>query len=36
VDVDELNPHLRRGLHTKNGDYRIPLELVHERLQVSR
>ena len=32
VDVDELNRHLRRSLHTKDGDYRIPLELVHERL----
>jgi hypothetical protein len=31
-DVDDLNRHLRRSLHTKNGDYRIPLELVHERL----
>jgi len=33
IDVDELNRHLRRSLHTKDGDYRIPLELVHERLQ---
>jgi hypothetical protein len=33
VEVDELNRHLRRSLHTKDGDYRIPLELVHERLQ---
>jgi len=32
IDVDELNRHLRRSLHTKDGDYRIPLELVHERL----
>jgi hypothetical protein len=36
VDVDELNRHLRRSLHTKDGDYRIPLELVHERLRGSR
>jgi len=36
VDVDELNRHLRRSLHTKDGDYRIPLELVHQRLQPSR
>lgn len=36
VEVDELNSHLRRSLHTKNGDYRIPLELVHERLQGGR
>ncbi len=32
VDVDELNHRLRRGLHTKEGDYRQPLELVLERL----
>jgi len=36
IDVAELNHHLRRSLHTKDGDYRIPLELVHERLQRSR
>ena len=36
IDVDELNRHLRRSLHTKDGDYRVPLELVHERLQGSR
>src|SRR4051794_35517150 len=36
IDVDELNRHLRRSLHTKDGDYRIPLELVHERLQHAR
>jgi hypothetical protein len=36
IDVDDLNRHLRRGLHTKDGDYRIPLELVHERLQRGR
>ena len=36
VDVDELNRHLRRSLHTKDGDYRVPLELVHERLQHRR
>lgn len=36
VEVDELNRHLRRSLHTKDGDYRIPLELVHERLQCGR
>ena len=33
VDVDDLNRHLRRGLHTKDGHYRVPLELVHERLK---
>jgi hypothetical protein len=33
IDVGELNQHLRRSLHTENGDYRVPLELVHERLQ---
>lgn len=33
LDSDMLNHHLRRSLHTKNGEYRIPLELVHERLQ---
>ena len=36
IDVDELNRHLRRSLHTKDGDYRAPLELVHERLQHGR
>nr|MBA3365230.1 hypothetical protein [Actinomycetota bacterium] len=33
IDVDGLNRHLRRSLHTKDGDYRVPLELVHEGLQ---
>jgi len=33
VAVDCLNHDLRRGLHTKDGDYRIPLELARERLQ---
>ena len=33
IEIDELNSHLRRSLHTKAGDYRVPLELVHERLQ---
>jgi hypothetical protein len=33
IEADELNSHLRRSLHTKHGDYRVPLELVHERLQ---
>ena len=33
VDADALNRYLRRGLHTKDGNYRIPLELVRERLQ---
>ena len=32
VDIDDLNRHLRRGLHTKDGEYRVPLELVRERL----
>lgn len=36
IDVDALNSHLRRSLHTKDGDYRIPLELVHERLHGRR
>lgn len=36
VNVDELNSHLRRRLHTKDGDYRLPLELVHERLDARR
>jgi len=35
IEIDELNSHLRRSLHTKDGDYRVPLELVHERLQAS-
>lgn len=33
INADDLNRHLRRGLHTKDGQYRVPLELVHERLQ---
>lgn len=36
VDTYELNRHLRRSLHSKDGDYRISLELVYERLQRSR
>ena len=36
VEVDELNRHLRRSVHTKDGDHRIPLDLVHERLQPGR
>jgi len=36
IEIDELNRHLRRSLHTKDGDYRAPLELVHERLQSRR
>lgn len=36
VDIDELNRHLRGSLHTKDGDYRIPLELVQQRLQPGR
>jgi hypothetical protein len=33
TEVDELNRHVRRSLHTKDGDYQVPLELVHERLR---
>lgn len=36
IEVDELNSHLRRSLHTKDGDYQVPLELVHERLNGRR
>jgi Domain of unknown function (DUF6933) len=36
IDVEELDHHLRRRLHTKDGDYRVPLELAHERLQRGR
>ena len=36
LDSDELNHHLRRSLHTKDGDYRIPLELLRDRLQDGR
>ena len=32
VNVDELNRHLRRSLHTKDGEYQVPLELVQQRL----
>ena len=33
VDIGHLNRHLHRSLHTKDGEYRGPLELVHERLR---
>ena len=33
LDVDDLNRHLRRSLHAKDGEYQVPLELVHQRLQ---
>lgn len=36
VDSDEVNRRLRRGLHTKDGAYRRPLELVLERLEHGR
>ncbi len=36
VDARDLNRHLRRSLHTKDGEYRAPLELVHQRLERSR
>ena len=36
VDVDDLNRRLRRNLHTKDGQYRIPLELMQERLQLGQ
>lgn len=36
VDVGELNRHLHRSLHTKDDQYRVPLELVHERLRSGR
>jgi hypothetical protein len=36
IEIDELNRYLRRSLHTKDGDYQIPLDLVHNRLQASR
>lgn len=32
LDVDKLNHRLRRRLHTKDGAYRVPLELVLARL----
>jgi hypothetical protein len=32
IKTDELNHHLRRSLHTKNRQYRQPLELVLEQL----
>jgi hypothetical protein len=35
-NIDQLNRHLRRSLHTKDGEYRVPLELVHERLERPR
>jgi hypothetical protein len=25
IEIDELNSHLRRSLHTKDGDYQVPL-----------
>lgn len=36
VDIGDLNCHLHRSLHTKEGEYRVPLELVHERLRSRR
>lgn len=36
VDIGGLNRHLHRSLHTKNGEYRVPLELVHKRLRSGR
>ncbi|HEY5057941.1 MAG TPA: hypothetical protein VII51_02890 [Gaiellaceae bacterium] len=33
VKVDDLNHHIRRSLHTKDGDYQVPLELVLKRLE---
>lgn len=33
VNIDDLNHHLRRSLHTKDGNYQVPLKLVLERLQ---
>lgn len=36
VDSGHLNRHLHRSLHTKDGQYRVPLELVHERLRSDR
>lgn len=36
LDLADLNRHLHRRLHTKDGDYRIPLELVHQRLERPR
>ena len=36
VDIGDLNRHLHRSLHTKDGEYRVPLELVHERLRSGR
>ncbi len=37
IAIADLNRHLRRSLHTKDGAYRVvPLELVHERLQRSQ
>jgi hypothetical protein len=35
ADFDELNNTLRRSLHAKDREYRVPLELVHERLKRS-
>jgi hypothetical protein len=36
VDIGGLNRHLHRSLHTKDGEYRVPLELVHKRLRSGR
>jgi hypothetical protein len=36
VDLDDLNRHLRRSLHTKDREYRVPLQLVHDRLRSGR
>jgi hypothetical protein len=33
IEIDELNSHLRSSLHTKDGDYRVPLAtgVAHQR-----
>jgi len=35
IEFDELNSHLRRSLHTKDGDYQVPL-IVTGGLRVGR
>jgi hypothetical protein len=35
TDTDQLNHQLRRGLHTKDGDYHRPLDLVLNRLTLT-
>lgn len=36
LDIGDLNRHLHRSLHTKDGQYRVRLDFVHQRLRSGR